>query len=155
MKPELCGHSPSRCGGRQSDYCTFLPLSVNVFRGDYRCDPDKRANSLVLSDWLSVVGQRIDPEVLMSTDTDNHIVAFINTLGWNKSKSACGVILGLWSPFSSSFSCRHVHHFINTLGKSSFNACHAVKWKAFQLEDVFSLACTEAHLCKECDCVFM
>lgn len=79
MKSELCGHSPSSCGGRQSDYCTFLPLPANVFRGDYRCDPDKRANSLLLSDWLSVVGQRIDLKVVISMDMDNHIVTFVNT----------------------------------------------------------------------------
>lgn len=80
MKSELCGHSPSSCGGRQADYCTFLPLGVNVFRGDYRCDPDKRANSLVLSDGMSVVGQRIELEVVISVDMDNHIVTFINTM---------------------------------------------------------------------------
>lgn len=96
MKSELCGHPPSSCGGRQSDYCTFLPVPVNVFRGDDRCDPDKQANSLVLSDWLSVVGKRIDPEVLISMDTGNHIVTFINTLGRKQSKVRCGVILGHW-----------------------------------------------------------
>lgn len=53
------------CPAVVADYCTFLPLPVNVFKGDYRCDPDKRANSLVLSDWLSVVGQRIDLEVII------------------------------------------------------------------------------------------
>lgn len=65
--------------GRQTAVL-FLPLPVNVFRGDYRCDPDKSANSLVPSDWLSVVGQRIDLEVVISMDRDNHIVTFTNTL---------------------------------------------------------------------------
>lgn len=85
---------PAVLAGRQADYCTFLPLPVNVFRGDYRCDPDKRANSLVLSDWLSVAGQRIDLEVVMSVDTDNHIVTFIKVLTWKESNIPSGVIMG-------------------------------------------------------------
>lgn len=86
---------PAVVAGRQTAVL-FLPLPVNVFRGDYRCDPDKRANSLVPSDWLSVVGQRIDLEVVISMDRDNHIVTFTNTLRWKESKTPFGIIWGHW-----------------------------------------------------------
>lgn len=80
MKSELCGRPPSSWDGRQSNCCTFLPLPVDLFRGDYSSEPDKRPKSLVLSDWLSVAGQRIDLGVVISADKGNHIVTSTNTL---------------------------------------------------------------------------
>lgn len=117
---------PAVVAGRQSDYCTFLPLPVNVFRGDYRCDPDKKTNSLVLSECLSVVGQGIDLEVVISVDWGNHVVTFINTLGWKESKIPSAVIPGKFfvSPVSAEMHC-----FTNTFDWGSFTRHRSISAK--------------------------
>lgn len=129
---------PAVVAGRQSDYCTFLPLPVNVFRGDYRCDPDKKANSLVLSECLSVVGQGIDLEVVISVDWGNHIVTFINTLGRKESKIPSGVIsVCLLGKFLLSSVSAVMHYFANTFDWNSITA-HTV--------ELLSPVCNEADL---------
>lgn len=149
MKSELCGHSSSSCGGRQAYYCTLLPLPVNVFRGDCRCDPDQRENSLVLSAWSSVVGQRIALEVVISMDMDNHTATSINTLRKKESKVVGCVLLfsviGRKSYFLFSFTMAHKY-----LGKRLIHCLLCCQVNAVKK---IIQACTGANLWKFSNCV--